>query len=107
MLASREGRRGNFKEALDMLQKARPLLASVQNYTVPLQFYETLGDVQLRSGEYESAEKALASAILIGETGALAIHGDHDRLVWDRQTGQAYRGMVKIRLHAAKAEEAL
>ncbi len=108
MLASLEARRGKLDESIALLNQARPGLPTVENYTVPLQFYSTKGEVHLKRSEQDAAEKALGAAMTIGETGASAINGEHDRLVWDRQVGKAYRNMVQLLfLNSHDAEAAL
>jgi len=108
MLANLEAGRGKLDEALALLEKAQPGLAAVENYTVPLQFYSTLGEVHLAQGERDDAVRALRSAMSIGEIGVKTMKGEHDRLVWDRQTGKAYRNMVRLLfLNDRRAEEAL
>jgi CHAT domain-containing protein len=123
MLANLEARRGKLEESLVLLEEASPGLSAVENDTVLLQFYSTLGEVHLKRGERDAAVlgevhlkrserdaamKALRSAMSIGEIGARTMKGDHDRLVWDRQVGNAYRDMVRLLLlNDSKAEEAL
>jgi CHAT domain-containing protein/tetratricopeptide (TPR) repeat protein len=108
MLANLEARRGKLDESLALLDKAKPGLASIENYTVPLQFYSTLGEVFLKRGERDAAVKALRSAMSIGEVGARTMKQEHDRLIWDRQVGKAYRNMVKLLfLNDHNVEEAL
>jgi CHAT domain-containing protein/tetratricopeptide (TPR) repeat protein len=108
MNAALEARAGEFDQPLALLKRVRPALPSVANFTVPLQFYETLGDLYLKHGNYEESARALRSAISIGETAASTMTTDHERLIWNREVGEAYRELVKIWfLHESRPVDAL
>src|SRR5260370_24266231 len=96
MLGNLEARRGKLHECVVLVEEAKPGLSAVENHTVPLQFYSTLGEVHLKGGERDAAVKALRSPISIGQIGVPAMKGDHDRLVCDRPVGKAYRNMVRL-----------
>jgi CHAT domain-containing protein/cytochrome c-type biogenesis protein CcmH/NrfG len=96
MRAAMEAQRGETDRALQLLSEVRGALPTVSNLTVPLQFYQTLGDVYLKQGDYERSARALRSAISIGEAGARSIASTHEGLVWNREVGNVYRELVKI-----------
>lgn len=97
-VASLEADRGQFDSALLRLENVRPSLPLVSDYEIPLHFYLTMGKIRFRSGEVAEAERALRAAIAISESGLSSLRGDADRLVWERQTGEAYRILVELKL---------
>jgi CHAT domain-containing protein/tetratricopeptide (TPR) repeat protein len=108
MLAAIKIKNGQFDAAEALLQEAQPTISSVENFTVPLSFYQTLGRLYVKQNRYDEAVRAFSSAMTIGEVGVRAMGSDHDRLLWDREVGKAYRDFVKIELlHDQRAEEAL
>lgn len=97
-LASLEAKRGDYEPALARLNRVRSDLSLVSDYEIPLHFYLTLGEIQTHQGNIDAAERDLCAAIAIAEWGLASLHTDSDRLAWERQTGEAYRALVKIKL---------
>jgi CHAT domain-containing protein/tetratricopeptide (TPR) repeat protein len=108
MLAAIEVKSGKLDRALNLLAGVHETLPGVNNFTVPLQFYKTLGDVYLKKNQYEESRRAFRSAINIGEIGLETMENDHERLVWEQEVGDAYRSLARIEfLHNQKPREAL
>jgi len=108
MRASLQARIGESDHSLALLVGARQFLPKISNWTVPLQFYQTLSTIHLQRGEYEDSVRALYSAISIGETAVSTMSSDHERLEWVNEVGNSYRDLVKIRfLHNQEPENAL
>ena len=97
-LASLEAKRGDYESALARLSAVRSDLSLVSDYEIPLHFYLTLGEIQMHQGNFDAAERSLRAAIAIAEWGLASLHTDSDRVAWERQTGEAYRALVKIKL---------
>lgn len=96
-LAALEAKSGDFDSALARLKNVRRELSQLPNYTVGLLYYQTLGELHLRRGENVQAERALRSAVSIGESGLHSLPSEVDRLAWDRETGIAYRALVQLK----------
>jgi tetratricopeptide (TPR) repeat protein len=97
-LANLELRNGNLDDSLARMVKVRSSLPRMADYLVPLAFYVTLGTLNLQRHHYEEGERALRSAVAIGEVALESLTSDEDRLTWDRQVAAAYRGLVEIKL---------
>jgi CHAT domain-containing protein/tetratricopeptide (TPR) repeat protein len=97
-LASLEAKRGDYESALARLSAVRSDLSLVSDYEIPLHFYLTLGEIQMHQQNSDAAERSLRAAIAIAEWGLASLHTDSDRLAWERQSGEAYRALVKIKL---------
>jgi CHAT domain-containing protein len=106
-LAALETLRGEQEIPLGRLSKIRTEVLEMSNYVYPLRFHRTLGALRLRRGEDNEAEQELRSAIQIAERSLLSIQSEHERLTWDRETGEAYRLLVRLYLQRQDSEGSL
>ena len=73
-------------------------MAGVTDFVIPLGYYRTLGSLDLKRREYDEAERAFRAVVSIGEVGLRSLTSESDRMEWERQVADAYRGLVEIRL---------
>ena len=97
-LADLEAQRGEFGPSLAHLEALRPVLSQVADCVVPIRYYRTLGVLHLKRGQYDEAERAFRAALSMSESGRKSLRDERERLEWDRETHDVYRGLVEIRL---------
>ena len=94
-LASLLADRGDVDHAMQKLNAVRSQLDKVTDYHIAIDFHSALGKVYLQKSDYRQAGNAFWAAIRVAEWSAKSLQTDSDRLAWDRETGAAYRGLVK------------
>jgi CHAT domain-containing protein/cytochrome c-type biogenesis protein CcmH/NrfG len=95
-----ELRRGRFAASLDRLERIRPELQTIPDDFLLLDFYQTSGIANLRSGHFNTAEKDLNEAIQIAEKGLRQVDTEDDRWKWSHQNEPLYRAIVEVTLHS-------
>src|SRR5262249_17988449 len=104
-LAELYARNGRATEALATLSPAEKLLTETDPYFVSLNYYRTLGSIQLQLKRFDEAERTYKAAILIAEESLGGLKNEQDRLQWTQASGDAYRGMVRTLLEQHLEEE--
>jgi len=95
-LAELEAQSSLLDDALARLLRVGPQLGEVNDDAIALQFYRTLGQVKAQQSNPTDAEHALWTAVRIAELGLRSLATDRDRLVWDAETRDAYRALVRL-----------
>jgi CHAT domain-containing protein/cytochrome c-type biogenesis protein CcmH/NrfG len=94
--ASLLSEQGQTEAALDAINKANKISSHDSQYWIWLNYYEALGEIQLRLGNIKLAENALNAAIYISEAALTNIKNETDRVLWERYTSRAYRALVEL-----------
>jgi CHAT domain-containing protein len=97
-LAELEYASGQYDAARARLQAVHADLPYLQSYTFPLRYYVTLGKLSLRDGDVGQAEADFHAAVLITELGLRSLADPAIRRGWERETGEAYRLLVRLLL---------
>lgn len=105
-LAELQARNGRTQEALETLSPVKTLLVETDPYFVSLNYYRTLGNIQIKLKRFDKAEQAYRTAILIAEGSLGRLESEHDRLQWIQASSDAYRGMVRTLLELHRDEDA-
>jgi len=82
-------------DAMQKLNAVRTQLDKVTDYHIAIDFHSAMGKVYLQKSDYGQAANAFWAAIRVAEWSAKSLQTDSDRLAWDRETGAAYRELVK------------
>jgi CHAT domain-containing protein/Flp pilus assembly protein TadD/predicted negative regulator of RcsB-dependent stress response len=90
--------KGQFADAISLLEEARPWIEKTSNRFISLDFYLSQGDAFLESGQDEAAMSAASHAIDIAEAGLQTIPGERERLNWAQKYAAAYRLFVRLLL---------
>ncbi|MCU1311434.1 MAG: repeat protein [Candidatus Angelobacter sp.] len=105
-LAKLEAFRGALDDSFKRLKRVELLLASVSTFTFPLRYYSTLAQVEQIKGDVPAAERALWSAVSIGEAGLASLNSDRDRLSWNAQMSGVYRELISLKLKTGASSDA-
>ena len=105
-LAELQSRNGRASEALSTLSPVRNLLSETDPYFISLNYYRTLGNIQLQLKCLDEAEQAFKASILIAEKSLSGLKSEQDRLQWIQASSDAYRGMVRALLEQHRDEAA-
>ncbi len=96
-----------------MTETAVALLASLpeverlSNRYVEFQYYDTLADLKMSSGDTQASQHFLASAIQIADDGLHSLPTWSERLAWMDQHRQPYIMLTQLLLRSGKQESAL
>ena len=94
--ASLELRENRIASASALLNQLGAVLPALRNTYAQLSFYETLGQLHLRSGQPALAEQDLLRAVRLVESSGLSFASEDDRLVWHRYNSGAWRTLLEI-----------
>ncbi len=106
-LARLEARRGYQDLALSRLERIEADVALLSDDYVAINFYTTLGQIQLHRNATNDAESALHSAIALAELTLRSLKSEHDRLTWVREASGAYKALVESMLRQGDPQGAL
>jgi CHAT domain-containing protein len=70
-------------------------------------FYQAEGELDLKLGNLNDAESAFKSAVLLAERGLTSLKSERDRLQWNREHADVYRGLVDVQLRRQDIRGAL
>jgi CHAT domain-containing protein len=70
-------------------------------------FYQAEGELDLKVGNLNDAESAFRSAVLLAERGLTSLKSERDRLQWNREHADVYRGLVDLQLRRQDIRGAL
>ena len=94
-------------EAVASLERMRSHLATIASFPLLLEFYQTLGELQLKARNLEGSTSAYASAAVAAKRGLLSLQTERERLAWKKQTEPVFKGIVRLLLEQGKIKEAL
>jgi CHAT domain-containing protein/tetratricopeptide (TPR) repeat protein len=105
-LAAVEVQQGRLESAAARLERSKLQLTdvSITDKGVAFQYYQTLGELLFRRENLPEAERALWTALRIGDVERSSLQTDADRLAWEREVAPAYRTLVE--LYARKRDAA-
>jgi CHAT domain-containing protein len=106
-LARLEAERGNLDQSSVHLTTARAQVPKETRYYTALNFYKTLGELQLLKGDRTEAEKAFRAALAVTERGLASLQDEREREVWVRDMRDVYRALAESRWEANDIEGAL
>ena len=98
---------GKGDEALRRLTEALPVVQKVSTRYVTIDFYRTFGELQMRRGDLEGAQRSLNLAIDSAESGLHSLNSKDDRQRWSRETSDAYRATTAMLLKKGETSRAL
>jgi CHAT domain-containing protein len=85
------------QRAILRLDHVREILPSIGTYLLPLGYYRTLGELEMKQGRRHEAEEALQAAAQEAEHGLLTLRSDRERIVWTHESDSVYRALVQLR----------
>ena len=94
-LASEEG---DAVAAYRYLAEVRPQISQIADHYLLMDYYQTLGHLQLKSREIEKAEESLRWAVAFAERQLASLPSERDRLAWRQLSGNTYRDLVELEL---------
>ncbi len=94
--ASLEVQRGDLDAASHRFSQVRSTLPEIANSYVSILYYQWLGELYLRRGEVQPAERSLRAAVQVSEMGLTSLSNELDRLNWEREVGRAYRNLTEL-----------
>jgi len=97
-LASLEVETGNAELAVNRLQAVEARAKSLENYSILLNLYQTLGNAEKKLNNATEERRALNIAVATGELGLQSILSERDRLTWSNQFSGPYRSLVELDL---------
>ncbi|HTD22035.1 MAG TPA: CHAT domain-containing tetratricopeptide repeat protein [Terriglobales bacterium] len=107
-LAQVEALRGaNTAEITANLLASLPEVEQLSNRYVEFQYYDTLADLEIRSGDAQSGQQFLGQAIRIAEGGLRSLPTWRERLAWIEQHRQPYIMLTQLQLRAGNQQSAL
>ena len=80
---------------LQTLAAAEGRLAGISDYPISLRLHVVLGELYSREASWRDARAEYTKAVLKSEDALSHIQQEAERLRWDRETKQAYRGLLK------------
>ncbi len=98
--------KGRVDEALSRLIERLPVVQKVSTRYVTIDFYRTLGELQMRRGDLISAQRSLNLAIDSAEDGLRSLNSKDDRQRWVRETSGAYRALTALMIEKGEARRA-
>lgn len=99
--------KSDTQETAATLLASLPELHTLKNRYVESQYYQTLAELKIRSGDTAAAQQFLHEAIRVSETGAESLPSWRERLVWVEQNRQSYLLMANFLLRSGQEEPAL
>jgi CHAT domain-containing protein len=97
-LAKVEYQRGDTQRAEEQLQRIRPVIDQLPDDRLLMDYYQTSGQVGLRAGKLEDAEKDFNSAIELSEARLRLVSNGDDRWQWSHRNEASYRAIVELQL---------
>lgn len=94
-------------EAAASLESMRFRLATIASLPLFLEFYQTLGELQLKARNFEASTSAYASAAIAAKRGLVSLQTERERLAWKKQTEPVFKGIVRLLLEQGKTKQAL
>jgi CHAT domain-containing protein/tetratricopeptide (TPR) repeat protein len=98
-LARAQMEQKDFSAAVGGLSGLQNAIAQQSNYPLQVDFFQALGEANLRLNRFREADVALCSALQLTETSLLTLRTDSDRLEWDHSAGRTYRTLVESKLY--------
>ncbi|HXJ14091.1 MAG TPA: CHAT domain-containing tetratricopeptide repeat protein [Candidatus Limnocylindrales bacterium] len=74
------------------------VLSSPYRYGID-HYYQAAGELNLKLGNFNDAESAFKSAVLLAERGLTSLRSERDRVQWNREHADVYRSLVDLHLH--------
>jgi CHAT domain-containing protein len=103
-LASEEG---DSRAAFGYLDEVGPLLPRIADHYLLVDYYQTLGHLQLKSREIDNARESLHWAVAFAEKQLSSLQSDRERLEWRQLSGNTYRDLVELELKSKDQRSAL
>ncbi|PYP87504.1 MAG: hypothetical protein DMG65_17160 [Candidatus Angelobacter sp. Gp1-AA117] len=99
--------RNDAKKAAEILDGAKELLDLIHDELIRLRFIRVQGDVWLRMGQLDDAERTYKTGLELAEQALANLHRREDRQKWADETGELYRGLVNVFMEQKKELQAL
>ena len=100
-------RGANTTETATALLASLPEVERLSNRVVEFQYYDTLADLKMRSGDSLSEQRFLTSAIQIADDGLQSLPTWRERLAWMDQHRQPYIMLTRLLLRSGDQQSAL
>jgi CHAT domain-containing protein len=97
-LATLAVQRNDFQAPLESISRLRSQIDPSAHFLLALSFHTTAGTLYLRQGDAARAEQDFQSGLRLAQRALASIQGDSDRLRWQVEMAELYRGLVRIRL---------
>ncbi len=103
-LASEEG---DPDAAFRYLSGVGPQTSKIADHYLLVDYYQTLGHLQLKSHEIDKARESLQWAVAFAEKQLSSLRSEHERLAWRQLSGGTYRDLVELELERGDQRAAL
>jgi CHAT domain-containing protein len=97
-LAALEAKFGSVTSAADYVAGLDSVVSQADNFTVQLDYEQTLADIQQRLGHTEEEARHLRQSIEIGNKGFSSLKSPRDRWDWEHTVGKAYRQLIELQI---------
>ncbi len=106
-LARLLSKRGESKDALARLTRLKPYLSAMSNNYVAINFYSSLGEVQLDNHLLEDSDVSVRTAVGLAEQSLKSLRSERARATWNRDAQTAYRALVELKVLQGDARTSL
>ena len=106
-LAKLESEEGNSVAAFRYLAAVGPQMPKIADHYVLVDYYQTLGHLQLKSHEIDKARESLQWAVAFAERQLSSLRSEHERLAWRQLSGSTYRDLIELELETGRQRSAL
>jgi CHAT domain-containing protein/tetratricopeptide (TPR) repeat protein len=89
----------NPRAALSYLSDVSPEMHNISDHYLLMDYYETLGHLELRSEQGKKAQEALQWAVAFAESQLSSLASEKERLEWRELSGKVYRDLVELHLN--------
>lgn len=96
VLAGLETDRAQFAPSRELLNESEKQLSQLTDYVIKLTYLKIRGDLELKSNNFAAAKQAYVSALGLGHAWLTSIKDDQDRLAWNGEMANVYRGLTRI-----------
>ena len=87
---------GNIESPLKRLTLMHPEVLQVDDKTVLKHYYQTLGTLRLRQGDFTAAKDSLEMASNLSRASLPSLKNDHERFAWEQDAAVIYHGLVEV-----------
>lgn len=105
-LADVELSMGLARQAESRLKSYETEVSQLSDAFLGIYFDTVLGSAQAQTGDFESAEHNLRTAIELSNIQLRSLHSDKPRIDWEKQSSEAYRHLVQLKMSQGQVIQA-
>lgn len=105
-LAKIEIAEGKTEEALERLERVRPIVPELESYLVQFAFHTAAGTAYEQTGRYDKAIHEFQDARDVADKVLRSVISQRERLRWAQELQETYRGLTRSLYHTGQAMQA-